>query len=81
MYFLESHPDIKPRFAHTDFDAQKHLLRQSINLAMLFANENPVGKKGINRIRQSHSQSGLNIPPELYPNTTYLIKKSYILIA
>ena len=65
--FLASHQDIKPRFANTDFDSQKQLLRQSVNLAMMFANDNEVGKKGINRIRQSHSKSGLNVPPDLYP--------------
>lgn len=72
--FLASHPDIKPRFANTDFDAQKHLLRQSVNLAMMFANDNQVGIKGIKRIRKSHSKSGLNIPPDLYPYW----KKSFI---
>ena len=72
--FLDSHPDIKPRFAQTDFDSQKHLLRQSVNLAMMFASDNQVGKNGIKRIRQSHSKSGLNIPPDLYPYW----KKSFI---
>ena len=72
--FLDSHPDIKPRFENTDFDSQKHLLRQSVNLAMMFANDNQVAEKGIKRIRQSHSKSGLNILPELYPYW----KKSFI---
>ncbi len=72
--FLESHPDIKPRFANTDFDSQKLLLRQSVNLAMMFASDNQVGQKGIKRIRKSHSKSGLNIPPNLYPYW----KKSFI---
>ena len=72
--FLDSHSDIKPRFANTDFDAQKRLLRQSINLAIMFANDNPVGKKGIERIRNSHRKARLNILPELYPYW----KKSFI---
>ena len=72
--FLGSHPGIKPRFAHTDFDSQKHLLRQSVNLAIMFASDNQVGKKGIKRIRQSHIKSGLNIPANLYPYW----KKSFI---
>lgn len=63
--FLDSYPAIKPRFANTDFDSQKHLLRQGVNLAIMFASNNPVGKKGIERIRKSHSKSGLNIPPDL----------------
>ena len=72
--FLDSHPDIKPRFAKTDFDSQKQLLRQSVNLAIMFANDHPVAINGINRIRQSHSQSGMNIPPDLY----HYWKKSFI---
>ncbi len=65
--FLESHPDIKSRFANTDFNSQKQSLRQGINLAIMFADDHDIGKKGINRIRNSHSKSGLNIPPDFYP--------------
>ena len=72
--FLDSHPEIKPRFANTDFDSQKHLLRQGVNLAIMFASDNPVGKKGIERIRKSHSKLSLDIPPNLY---SYW-KKSFI---
>lgn len=64
--FMDSHPDIKPRFANTKFDAQKTLLRQSIGLAILHAYNNPVGRIGISRLARSHSKSGLNIPPSLY---------------
>lgn len=64
--FMDSHPDIKPRFVNTDFDSQKKLLRQSIGLAILHARNNPVGRIGINRLARSHSKSGLNIPPPLY---------------
>lgn len=65
--FIDSHPDIKHRFLETDFASQKNLLRQGIGLAIMFASGNPVGENGINRIRKSHSASGLNIPPYLYP--------------
>ena len=64
--FMDSHPDIKPRFANTNFDAQKSLLRQSIGLAILHAHNNPVGRIGISRLARSHNKSGLNIPPSLY---------------
>jgi hemoglobin-like flavoprotein len=64
--FMDSHPDIRPRFVDTDFDSQKKLLRQSIGLAILHARNNPVGRIGINRLARSHSRSGLNIPPALY---------------
>lgn len=64
--FLESHPDIKPRFANTDFTMQKKLLRHGINLALMFADGQALGRDGIARIRQSHSKEKLNIPPALY---------------
>jgi hemoglobin-like flavoprotein len=64
--FMDSHPDIKPRFANTNFDSQKKLLRQSVGLAILYARNNPVGRIGINRLARSHSKSGLDIPPPLY---------------
>ncbi len=64
--FLNSHPDVKPRFAKTDFVQQKKLLRRGISLAIMFADNNPVGRDGIARIRESHSKTRLNIPPSLY---------------
>ena len=66
--FLDSHPDIKHRFANTNFDNQKKLLLQGLDLTIMFATDEPVGKIGINRIRKSHKKSALNIQPDLYPN-------------
>ena len=65
--FLQSHPDITPRFKDTDFTEQKKLLRKGINLALMFAEGQPVGESGIGRIRESHSIDRLNVPPHLYP--------------
>lgn len=64
--FLDSHSDVRSRFADTDFDIQKKLLSQGVNLAILFASGSPVGENGINRIGKSHSELGLNISEELY---------------
>lgn len=64
--FLKSHPDIGPRFANTDFSVQKGLLRQGINLAILFAAGVPTGESAITRIRDTHKKSRMNIPPSLY---------------
>lgn len=50
------------------FDSQKRLLRQGVNLAIMFANDSAVGKNGIERKRKSHSKLSLNIPPDLYPH-------------
>ncbi len=64
--FLASNPDIKPRFVRTDFTAQKGLLRQGINLAILHAAGMASGTAGLTRIRDSHSRAKLDIPPALY---------------
>ena len=65
--FLESHPDISPQFANTNFVQQKKLLLQGLDLTIMFATDEPVGKIGINRIKKSHCKTALNITPELYP--------------
>lgn len=64
--FLHSHIEIAPKFKSTDFAKQKSLLHDSINLAIMFAEGNVVGRNGIERIARSHSKSGLNISPHLY---------------
>lgn len=64
--FMASHPDIPARFTHTNFGAQKRLLEQGVNLAILYADGNPVGQIGVDRIRNSHARSRMNIPPHFY---------------
>jgi hemoglobin-like flavoprotein len=64
--FLKSNPEIAPRFARTDFQAQRDLLKHGIHLAIMFTEGNPLGKKGLARIRKSHSKANLDIPPGLY---------------
>ncbi len=65
--FLASNPAIGPRFVNTDLEAQKKLLRQGVNLAIMFAAGNTIGVSGIGRIRDSHQKGRLDIPPALYP--------------
>ena len=64
--FLATDPDIKERFANTDFDKQKKLLRHGINLMIMFSEDNLIGKSGIERIRFTHSKHKLNIPSPYY---------------
>lgn len=64
--FLASHPDIAPRFKNSNMTEQKGLLRQGLNLAIMFGDDNPVGQNGIARIRASHAKDKLDIPPNLY---------------
>ncbi|MBI2778537.1 MAG: globin [Gammaproteobacteria bacterium] len=64
--FLVSHPSISPRFANTDMSAQKALLKNGINLAIMYAEGNPIGASGISRIRDTHSATKMNIEPGQY---------------
>lgn len=64
--FLKAHPEVKEKFAKTDFDEQYKLLRHGINLMIMFAADNVAGKAGINRIMQSHSRGRMNIEPKFY---------------
>lgn len=45
---------------------QKQLLEHGIQLTLMFADDNSVGKKGLARIRETHSRKNLNISPDLY---------------
>ncbi len=65
--FTASHPDIAPFFKNTDFDRQVSLLRQGLNMALLFAEGKKTGEMVINKIRETHNRSGFNVPPRLYP--------------
>lgn len=65
-HFSQSHSDVSQKFRNTDFDKQKRLLQDGINLAIMFAEGNPVGRNGIERIAESHGKLGLDINPHLY---------------
>ena len=54
--FLQSHVEVPKKFRNTDFDQQKRLLHDVINLAIMFAEGNSVGHYGIERIAKSHGK-------------------------
>ncbi|MFQ5469865.1 MAG: hypothetical protein ACE5EH_06090 [Gammaproteobacteria bacterium] len=64
--FLKSHHTIPVYFKHTDLAKQKELLSQSINMAILYPQQNKIAVNAINRIAKSHAKEGLNIKPGLY---------------
>lgn len=64
--FLNSHSDIKRMFLHTDLKSQKELLKHGIQLAILFADGNPVATQGLSRIKQTHGKGKMAIPPQMY---------------
>lgn len=65
--FTHSHPAIPQLFKNTNMEKQFDLLGQSLNMAILFSQNNPIAKNAIERIRKSHDREHLNINPELYP--------------
>jgi hemoglobin-like flavoprotein len=65
--FVQQHPDIAEKFTHTDMSKQESLLMNGINLSIMFAEDNPIGLNGIQRIRKSHCRDGLDIRPEFFP--------------
>ena len=65
--FLASSPEIAPRFANTDFDKQKLLLRQGINYALMRAKGSQAAENSLARIRESHSKKNLDVEPRMYP--------------
>ena len=65
--FLESHPDIKPKFQNTDFTKQKQLLKTGVIMMLAKLEGKTFWADHMNKIAESHSQNNLNIHPTLYP--------------
>lgn len=64
--FLESHPAIKPMFAHTNFIRQKALLREGVSMMLLHLEGKLVGTMCLDRLAETHSPRRMNITPQLY---------------
>ena len=64
--FLASDREIRDKFRDTDFDKQRELLSQSINMAILLPQGNVVARNALTRLRESHSRKRLAIAPRLY---------------
>lgn len=63
---FKSNPGIGKLFAKTDLKKQSEVLEQSLSMALLFPQGNPIAKQVVERIRKSHSRDQLNIEPSLY---------------
>lgn len=62
--FLSSSPEIRAKFANTNMQAQKLLLRQGIMNVVLYARGLPDTK--LRALGCSHSRTAMDIRPELY---------------
>lgn len=66
--FLESHPDIGPMFANTDFATQRFALRRGISAALSHAAGSTLTKRTMEQMVDVHSRKGrAPVPPALYP--------------
>ena len=64
--FIQQNSEIAEKFRDTNMHAQEGVLKNGINLAIMFAEGDPVGLNGIQRIRKSHCKDKLNIKPDMY---------------
>ncbi len=64
--FLASDRAIARKFVSTDLKKQQALLAMSVNMVILFPQENKIAKNAVGRIRKSHCKEGLNIEPRFY---------------
>jgi hemoglobin-like flavoprotein len=69
--FMDSHPDIRVMFKHTDFSKQNLALRRGISAAIAHAGGSTLTKRTIEQMACAHSRSGrVPVQPELYPYWT-----------
>lgn len=73
-FFLASSPDVRAKFANTNMQAQKLLLRQGIMNIVLYARGMPDTK--LKALGCSHSRKAMNIRPELYAFWTDALLKT-----
>jgi hemoglobin-like flavoprotein len=65
--FLSSSPKVKEKFAQTDFERQKRLLRASFYLILLASEDQETGpERYLDHLSALHSASDLDIGSELY---------------
>lgn len=67
-YFFQSNPRIPEMFRNTEMSNQKKLLRAGINYSIMYCTDAGAmsGKMALSRIKDTHSQARMNIPPDLY---------------
>jgi hemoglobin-like flavoprotein len=65
--FLASSPEVKQKFANTDFAKQKMLINKGVNMMIMYATgDNVIANNVIMRLRETHNVDNLDIAPRLY---------------
>ena len=64
--FLASDPRIRPLFARTDMEKQKHLLKHGLATLVLYSGGSGLAKTSLGQLAQKHDHDHLNIEPGMY---------------
>lgn len=65
---LDSHPDIAPMFAQTDFSRQRMALRRGISAAIFHAAGSALSRRTVEQMADVHGRGGrCPVDPALYP--------------
>lgn len=76
--FIDSHPAIRPLFRSTDFAHQTEVLKQGLNIAIMYAQGHPVAENSLKMLRKSHGREGMNIDPKLYKHWVESLIKAIV---
>ena len=63
--FLDSSPEVREKFEHTDFDRQKRMLAESL-LQLMLARTGLHSEILLDKVAEIHSSRGHDIKPHLY---------------
>lgn len=63
--FLDSSPEVREKFKHTDFDRQKRMLAESL-LQLMLAETGLKSEILLDKVAEVHSSRGYDIEPHLY---------------
>lgn len=64
--FLASSPEVAAKFAGTDFDRQKRMLRYSLYMMVMAAEGEDEAMEYLQRIAREHGRDGLGVTSEMY---------------
>ena len=64
--FLATSPEIASKFAQTDFNKQKNLIKASVAMMIRLGTGNANARRILEKVGNTHSRQALDIRPELY---------------
>lgn len=65
--FIKSNPRIAPYFAKTDMAKQHGLLKEGLELLIMFGFGSLKAKSYMVKMGEMHNRNHINVPPDLYP--------------